>query len=174
MIINRLKNLTKTTNNKELAKKLGLNDSAVSTWSARNTLNYQTIINYSILNNFDLNYIFKDEESHNFNENIKNIVNNKIFVFPLKAIVAFIFLLEKNENIKTIENLIEKIEEFFQGFNIIKFNLTTTDFTTKLDKKNLIYCAKYLLDDFDVETIFSNKDYYIEYLNFVKKSKRWI
>ncbi|WP_331775005.1 helix-turn-helix domain-containing protein [Sulfurospirillum sp. 1612] len=175
-IINKFKQLLQAKNNKELAQKLGLNDTAISTWLARDTINYQTLVTFAVQNDLDLNFIFKvDTNNKKYGNDQKIAVNTKLFLFPLRALNAFIFLLKQNEDINTTQSLILKIDEFFEGINnVVHVNFKTTDFTTKLDKKNLISCAKYLLEDQDVQIIFTNKEYYLEYLVFVQKSKRWL
>ncbi len=107
-------------------------------------------------------------------EIIKNI-NLKLFNFPLKAIVGFIFVLEEKSNIENIKDLENQIKEFYEGYKgIIKFKLTSNDFTTKLDSSSLIYYINCMLTDRDVQIIFKNKGYFLNHLNFIKQSKRWI
>jgi len=79
------------------------------------------------------------------------------------------------KNLHPKYTIIRDIEEFYSEFQgLINFKITNTDFTTKIDKINLIKYINYHLTNEDVEIIFLNKLYYLEYLNFIKESKRWI
>jgi len=176
-IIDRLKNTLNISSNKKLAELLGMNSNNVNVWLSKGTINYSTIINFAKKNELDLNYIFLGKQNNStINKTDITLLNNKLFHFPLKAVVALIFILEKYDNsISTIDQMSLKIEESYSGLSgLIKLNFKKSiDFSTIWDKNTLVECIQYLLNDQDIVLLFSNKDHYIKYLNFIKNSKRW-
>jgi len=106
------------------------------------------------------------------NKNNIILLNNKLINFPLKGIVALYFLLKKSNFIDSKDSFLAILEQEFNSIFKIKLNLSL-DFSTKWDKNILMHYIKYLLDNDDIITLFQNKDYYLSYINFIKKSKRW-
>jgi len=95
-VIDRLKTITNTKNDAELARKLGKNPTVVYTWRSRNTLNHEVILRHFW--DEDLNYIYKGlyvgskikegEEIYSKNEN--EIANLKSQIETLKEIIISI------------------------------------------------------------------------------------
>jgi len=104
--------------------------------------------------------------------NPKITLNNKLIAFPLKAIAALYFILKNNQFIATKKNFLNVAEKEFNAIFKIEVNLSL-DFSTKWDKNTLIKYVDYLLSDEDINLLFQDKDYYLSYINFIKKSKRW-
>ncbi len=166
----------------EFAKKIGISQQVYSNYSNGRDIPSSVLQQICKLSGVDANYLLLGEEArrsdtltipfHNTVAKIKNL-NNKLNNFSLKAIIAFIFLLEEQSNILTIEDMIKKLNESYPNIVKIKLSIKNPEFSTKSDKNSLIKDIEYFLDDEDVATIFMNKEYYLKFLNHLKSRKRW-
>jgi len=103
-VINRLKTITNTKNDAELARRLGKNPTVVYTWRSRNTLNHEVILRYFWEE--DLNYIYKGlyvsnkikEEEKLYSKTENEIANLKAQIDTLKEIIIKIKTTKNNDN----------------------------------------------------------------------------
>jgi transcriptional regulator with XRE-family HTH domain len=161
----------------EFAKKVGISQQAYSNYAGGRDIPSSILEKACKILNLDANYILLGKESQTSSRlkmpfsDIKNritTINNKLERFPLKAIATTIFILEENENITSLEEFLEKIED---SVIAVKYDLKGKDFSKKWDKNTLAQYIEYLLTDDDIWIIFNNKEYYIKYLYFMKKAK---
>jgi len=173
-VLSRMKKSFNVDTFKELADKLNVSYSTIDAWKARNKIPEKNLLKTSQICHVSLDWLKTGENQEDLSDKVRLTINNKLINFPLKAVMALIFLLEEYNNVTNKNELITKIEEFYSKSLIhVKSNISL-DFTSKLDRKVLFNFIEYFLGDEDILFIFNNKNYYLDFLNFLKDSKRFL
>jgi len=157
---------------KQLADKLEISYSSLDNWKLRNAIPEKYLLKTAQECNISVDWL-KTGKDQNKEINIKFTINNKLAHFPLKAIISLTFILEKYNNINNRNELFNKIEDFYEQHTFLVKPNASLDFTSKLDRKVLINFIEYFLTDDDILVIFNNKEYYLNFLEFLKDSKRF-
>lgn len=168
-------------NKTEFAKKLGLSQQNYSYYSTGKDFPASLIKKCYKELGLDLIWLFNDSDNCQMTLSLPqdtvnkrlNIINLKLNNFPLKIIVALAFILGKTDDISNKTNLISEYEKFYDDIKRLpKFKAKTSreECTAKSLKEDIVKYVNYYLTDEDVEIIFFNKSYYLEYLGFLMKS----
>ncbi|MBO8183309.1 MAG: helix-turn-helix domain-containing protein [Archaeoglobus sp.] len=112
-ILNRLKIVLDIRKDKNLAKLLGVKPSTLSTWKARNTLDYELLINICVMRNINLNWLFTGQGSMFIKNKIKTEEERNLESRLQKLIK------EKNSLEKKIMDLDKELQELDREFREI-------------------------------------------------------
>lgn len=170
-ILDRIKKAYNVQTYKELAEVFNIKYSTIDNWKLRKKIPEKYIVRAAQDCDVEIEWI-KEGKSKKNKENSLITINNKLNHFPLKAVVAFIYIIENNDCLHNKKELFNAIENFYSSSPVhIK---SIFDFTSTLDKKALYNSIQYFLFDEDIAVIFDNKNYFLEVLNYIKASKNFI
>lgn len=122
-ILNTLKTKKSFVTDKELAKDMGVTYGALTNWIARDSIQYEPVINYAIANNIDLNELFSDKQSvfnirsTEMDEHVIKIVAEKFLYFAAEGgrLLTAPFAADLKELIVDYEKKVESMKETFKS-----------------------------------------------------------
>jgi len=145
LVLNKLKEITKTKSDTDLSEKLGKSRSTVAVWRKRKSLDFESIINFAIQENIDLNYLFKEDAKKQeknvdlFEEfifyNLKRTIFKESFFNKFNANLQFLFKVVK-ENIRYVNFTRENAKEVL--IKMIKNHKIDSILDSDVKKENVV------------------------------------
>jgi len=172
-VLNKIKNILKIKNDKDLASLLEVSNSTIAAWKQRNTIDFEKIIKLAIKNGIDLNYLFADafifHEDKNQDKKKPNEFEEYV-IFQLKKIrkldrnSLFSFLNPKKEFLTRCLKQFKENEDFICDISLTTKNAKSILISLiKKCKKNLLFDSKTKEENviLEVEETFSNIECYV-------------
>ena len=115
-VLNILKTKKGFVTDKDLAMDMGVTYGALTNWIARDSLQYEPVINYAIANNIDLNELFAREANFDITNidldaHIIKVVKDKFFYYGENGgrLLTVPFAADVQELINTYDKKVEKL-----------------------------------------------------------------